>query len=48
MRQEGYTSKTFKRLLVLKFHLAFYCMHFKYDLKFMVIEIYSEKNILVH
>lgn len=39
--KEGSTSKTLKGLLVLKFDLAFYCMHFKYDLKFMVREIYS-------
>lgn len=41
MKEEGYTGKTLKGLLVLKFDLAFYCIHFKYDLKFMVREIYS-------
>lgn len=30
--KEGYTGKTLKGLLVLKFDLAFYCMHFRYDL----------------
>lgn len=47
IKQEGYANKTFEGLLILMLYLAFYCIHFKYGLKVIVIEIYRLKKFLV-